>query len=171
MGEAVAQRAGETLIADDAGPLIERQVRRDDGRAAFMALAEDFEEQLRAGLREQRIAELVDDEQLDGGKLRLKPQQAFLVARLDQLMNEPGGRRESDGEAALAGGEASAKQTRVFPAPLLPNAMMLSRATTYAQRASSRVSGLLSEGIAVKSNGSKLLIAGNRAETNIGASS
>ncbi len=38
--------------------------------------------------------------------------------------------------------------------------MMLSRATLYSQRASSRTSGLLSDAMAVKSNVSKLFTAG-----------
>ena len=32
----------------------------------------------------RHIAEFVDDEQLDGGKLRLKPEQPLFVARLHQ---------------------------------------------------------------------------------------
>jgi hypothetical protein len=36
-----------------------------------VTLAEYFEEKLRAGLRERHIAEFVDDEQFDGGELRL----------------------------------------------------------------------------------------------------
>ena len=36
--------------------------------------------------------------------------------------------------------------------PLLPRAMILSRATTYSQRASSSTSVLLSDGMAAKSN-------------------
>lgn len=102
MGEAVEQGAGEALIAEHAGPFVERQIGSDDRRAAFMALAEDLEEKLRAGLRERHIAEFVDDEQLDGGKLRLEPQEALLVTRLHQLMNKARRRGESDREAALA---------------------------------------------------------------------
>ena len=44
------------------------EIRRDDGRAAFVALAEDLEEALGAGVGERRIAKLVDDEQSDSGK-------------------------------------------------------------------------------------------------------
>ena len=106
MGKAIEQRAGETLIAKDARPFVEGQIGRDDRRAAFVALAEDLEQQFRAGLRERHIAEFVDDEQLDGGELRLKSEQTLFVARLHQLMDKPGRRGESDGKAALTGGEA-----------------------------------------------------------------
>jgi hypothetical protein len=52
-----------------------------------------------------RIAELVDDQQLASGKLRLKPQEPFLVACLQKLVHERDGRHEADGEASLAGGK------------------------------------------------------------------
>src|ERR1700730_990562 len=104
MREAIEKRASETLAAEDAGPFLKGKIRRDDGRAAFVTLAEYFEE--KAGLRERHIAEFVDDEQFDGGELRLEFQETPLVARFHQLMNEPGRGEEGDGEAALTSGEA-----------------------------------------------------------------
>src|ERR1700681_1115493 len=71
-----------------------------------MTLAENLEEQLRAGLRERHIAEFVNDQQFDGGELGLELEQTPLVARLHQLMNEAGRREEGDREAALAGRKA-----------------------------------------------------------------
>ena len=50
MGEAIEQRAGQSLGAEHAGPLIEGQIAGHDDRAAFVALAEDLEQQLGAGL-------------------------------------------------------------------------------------------------------------------------
>jgi hypothetical protein len=106
MREAIEQRASETLAAEYAGPFLKGKIRRDDGRAAFVTLAEYFEEKLRAGLRERHIAEFVDDERFDGGELRLEFQETPLVARFHQLMNEPGRGEEGDREAALTSGEA-----------------------------------------------------------------
>src|SRR3984893_11857073 len=106
MREAIEKRASETLAAQDGGPFLKGKIRRDDGRAAFVTLAEYFEEKLRAGLRERHIAEFVDDEQFDGGELRLEFQETPLVARFHQLMNEPGRREKGNGEAMLAGGKA-----------------------------------------------------------------
>ena len=83
--EAIQQRARETLASEDAGPFLEWQVRR---------------------LGERHIAEFVDDEELDGGDLRLQLEETAFVARFHQLMHEPGRREEGDREAALAGGEA-----------------------------------------------------------------
>ena len=53
MREAIEKRAGETLATEDGGPFLKGKIRRDDGRAAFVTLAEYFEEKLRAGLRER----------------------------------------------------------------------------------------------------------------------
>jgi hypothetical protein len=71
MREAIEKRASETLATEDGGPFLEWKIRRDDGRATFVTLAEYFKQKLRAGLRERHIAEFVDDEQFDGGELRL----------------------------------------------------------------------------------------------------
>src|SRR6202043_2786202 len=96
MREAIEKRARETLADEDGGPFLKGKIRRNDGRAAFVTLAEYFEEKLRAGLRERHTAEFVDDEQFDGGELRLEFQETPLVARLHQLMNEAGRREEGD---------------------------------------------------------------------------
>src|ERR1700730_8458597 len=55
MRQPIEKRAGETLALENARPFLERQIRRDDGRAAFMTLAEDLEKQFRAGLGERHI--------------------------------------------------------------------------------------------------------------------
>ncbi len=43
------KRAGQSLAAGDTGPFLARQIRSDEGRAAFMTLAEDLKEELRTG--------------------------------------------------------------------------------------------------------------------------
>ena len=50
MREAIEKRASETLAAEDGRPFLKGKIRRDDGRAAFVTLAEYFEQKLRAGL-------------------------------------------------------------------------------------------------------------------------
>ena len=71
MGQAIEQCAGEPLGAKHARPFVKREIAGDDGRLAFIALAEDLEQQLGAGLRQRHIAELVDDQQLVAGELAL----------------------------------------------------------------------------------------------------
>jgi hypothetical protein len=72
MREAIENRASETLATEGGGPFLEWKIRRDDGLATFVTLAEYFKQKLRADLRERHIAEFVDDEQFDGGELRLE---------------------------------------------------------------------------------------------------
>ena len=50
VGEAVEEGPGEAFRAEDLGPLVEGQVGGSQDRAAFIALAEDLEEQLGPGL-------------------------------------------------------------------------------------------------------------------------
>ena len=61
VGEAVQQSPGQAFRAEYLRPLIERQVGGHQDRAPLVALAEDFEQQFGAGLRERHEAEFVDD--------------------------------------------------------------------------------------------------------------
>jgi len=47
--QAIEQRPGQAFGAEHAGPFVERQVAGDDGRAAFVAVAEDLEQQFGTG--------------------------------------------------------------------------------------------------------------------------
>ena len=49
VGEAVQQSAGEPFGAEHVGPLVEGEVSGDQDGAPFVALAEDLEEEFRAG--------------------------------------------------------------------------------------------------------------------------
>ena len=64
VGEPVQQRAGEPFGSKHVGPLVEGQIGGDEDGAAFVALAEDLEEEFRAGGGQGDEAQLVDDEQL-----------------------------------------------------------------------------------------------------------
>ena len=55
VGEAVQQSPGQAFRAEYLRPLIERQVGGHQDRAPLVALAEDFEQQLGAGLREPSL--------------------------------------------------------------------------------------------------------------------
>ena len=58
VGEAVQQSPGQTFRAEYLRPLIERQVGGHQDRAPLVALAEDFEQQLGAGLGSMPFARL-----------------------------------------------------------------------------------------------------------------
>ena len=163
VGQPVEKRAGQALGAEHRCPFLEWKIRRDDGRATFVTLAEHLEQKLGAGRRERHIAEFIDDQQLYRGQVALELQQPPLVARLHELMHQTGRRREGDREALLAGRQSEAQPNVTLPVPELPSAMMLSRRRMYSQRASSSTSILLRLGMAVKSNVSRLFTAGKRA--------
>jgi hypothetical protein len=74
----------------------------NDGRATFVTLAEYFKEKLRAGLRERHIAEFVDDEQFDGGELRLELQETPLVVRTQFVRDIPSRPYRRAGSPALS---------------------------------------------------------------------
>ena len=83
VGETVEHGPGETLGAEDFGPLIERQVAGDDDRPALVALAEHIEEQFGAGLRKRDEAQLIDDQEFACCKLFLQAQQTPFVPGLE----------------------------------------------------------------------------------------
>ena len=60
VGEPIEQRAGQPLGPKHAGPFVKRQIGGDNNRAALVTLAEDLEQEFRAGGRQRYIAELVD---------------------------------------------------------------------------------------------------------------
>src|SRR3954454_1052583 len=80
-----------------------------------MALAEDLEQQLRAGLGERHIAQFIDDQQLCGGEILLQSQQAALVPRLVELMDEAGGGSEDNREPPLTGSKTEGQGNMTLP--------------------------------------------------------
>jgi hypothetical protein len=115
VGQPVEQRAGQTFRPEYTGPFLKRQVRGNDRRAALMALAEDLEQQLRAGLRERDVAQFVDDQQLYGSKVLLQSEQAALVARFLELMDEAGGGSEDNRDPSLTGGKTEGQGDMGLP--------------------------------------------------------
>lgn len=82
MGEAIEERAREAFAAKHAGPFIKGQVGRNEGSPALIAAAKDFEESLRPHCRKRDIAQLIDDEEVDGGQVFLPRPQPCLIAGL-----------------------------------------------------------------------------------------
>ena len=54
---------------------------------------------------ERHVTQFIDDQQLCGGEVLLQSQQATLVARFLELMDEASGGREGNGEPPLTGGK------------------------------------------------------------------
>ena len=100
--EAVEKRAGEPFRPEDRGPFIEWQVARHQRGAAFVALAEYFEEQLGTDRRERHVAQFIDDQQLDRVEMFLQGPQTAFVAGFHEFMDERSGGREGDAVTLLA---------------------------------------------------------------------
>ena len=147
MGEAVEQRAGEPLGPEHARPFIEWQVAGDQSGAAFIALAEHFEEQLRANCRERHITQFVDDQQFDRVEMFLQRPQAAFVAGFHEFVDESGRRCEGDAVALLAGRQSQSQGDVGLAGTRGPERnAVLAFVDPFASRASSRTSALLSEG-------------------------
>ena len=103
MSRPVEQGAGEPLRSQNRCPVLEGEVRADNGRALLVALQERLEEQLGPGRRERHVAKFVDDQQLHGLQIALQLEKAPLVAGFHQLRHQGRRGRERHGEALLAG--------------------------------------------------------------------
>ena len=62
LGEAVQERCGELVVAEDAVPFAEGEVRGDDRRGALVTVGEHVEEQLPAGLLKRYKSKLVEEQ-------------------------------------------------------------------------------------------------------------
>ena len=71
VGEAVEEGPGEPFRAEVFSPLVEGQVGGNQDRSAFIALTEDLDEQLGAGLGQGYEAQFVDDQELETRQLPL----------------------------------------------------------------------------------------------------
>ena len=106
VGETVEEGPGEPFRAKDLGPLVEGQVGGSQDRAAFIALAEDLEEQLGPGLGQGYEAQFVDDQELETRQLPLQVEQPPFVPGLNQLVDQSGGRGETHGQSSLTRSQA-----------------------------------------------------------------
>src|SRR6266567_1922023 len=66
--DAIEDGVGVSGIADQLVPLIDGDLAGDDGRAAAVALLEDFEEVMASGGVERIETPIVEDEQLDAAE-------------------------------------------------------------------------------------------------------
>jgi hypothetical protein len=71
----VQRRAGEPFAAENLGPVLEGQVRRDDQAIAFVRGGDDVEEQFRPSLARRDVAKFVEDEQVELRELLTQPEQ------------------------------------------------------------------------------------------------
>jgi len=65
MREPIQQGSSQPLRSEGFGPFVERQVAGDQRGAAFIAAAEDLEQQFGSGLGQRHEAQFVDDQHFD----------------------------------------------------------------------------------------------------------
>jgi hypothetical protein len=102
MCEAVGERTGEPFRSEHARPFIERQIAGRQRRAAFVALAEDIEQKLRANCCERHVTEFADDQQFDVVEVFLQSAKAAFISRLHEFVDQSRRRREGDTVPLLA---------------------------------------------------------------------
>ena len=93
----------------DLGPLVEGQVGGHQDGASFVALAEDLEEQFRAGGGQRHEAQLVDDEQIEAGQLPLQVEQSAVVPGLHEFVDQGRGGGETHRHSPLAGSQSQSQ--------------------------------------------------------------
>ena len=69
VGEAVEERRRHLRVAEHARPFAEGEIGRDDDRRAFVEPADQMEQELAAGLGEGKVAELVEDDEVEAGQI------------------------------------------------------------------------------------------------------
>src|SRR5215470_5840773 len=64
MKQAVENRGGEDVVAEDGAPLRDELIGRDQQAGAFVTTRDELEKQVGAAPLERQVPELVDDQQL-----------------------------------------------------------------------------------------------------------
>ena len=116
MGYAIQKRGCHLGVTEDRDPFAELQVRRDDDTGLLIELADQMEQQRAAGLGERDVAQLVDDDAVQGRELPDDLPGIALGLFLDQGVDQVDGVEEarlltivdqrgaqSDGDVGFAG--------------------------------------------------------------------
>src|SRR5262249_18418116 len=115
MHEAVDERRGHDLVAENLAPLLEALVRRQDRRGRFVAAAEELKEEHRPRPRDRQVADFVDHHQTredKGAEAMCQPARAL---RVFERVEEIGQRREVDAPAALRRRDGETEREMRFP--------------------------------------------------------
>jgi hypothetical protein len=73
VSEAIEERGSHLGVAEDARPFAEGEIGRDDDRGAFVEPADETEEELAAGLGEEQIVELIENDEVHAGEVIGEP--------------------------------------------------------------------------------------------------
>ena len=98
--EAVDGRGGGHRVLEDPIPLPEHEVAGDEQRAPLVALGHQGEEHLHLVGALLHVADVIEDEQLEGIESLQGTWQSEVPLGCEELLDEAEGRREEDGVAA-----------------------------------------------------------------------
>ena len=90
VGQAIQDGAGQALGSEDLGPLVEREVRCDDDTGPFVGGGDHVEEEFAAEFTGRDVAQFVEDQQVELGKLGFHPYQLAFLASFHQLRDQLG---------------------------------------------------------------------------------
>jgi hypothetical protein len=105
----------EAGVVEDLGPFAERQVRRDDQAAAFVAFGEDLKDELGGAGGQGEIAKLIEDDKLGAGVARDDAGELAAAFGFLEFVGERGERGEPDASSGLAGADRQAVARCVLP--------------------------------------------------------
>lgn len=106
--EAVGDGGGRGRVVEEVTPVLEGQIRGDDGGGTQVALVDDLVEQVGASGVEAQVSELVDEEQVVAGPGGEALAEGVAGLGCDQVVDEIGGEGEADAVAFDAGEVVSA---------------------------------------------------------------
>jgi hypothetical protein len=101
--DAIEDGVGVSGIADQLVPLIDGDLAGDDGRAAAVALLEDFEEVMASGGVERLETPIVEDEQLDAAEGSHDAGVTAIAAGEREIGEQLGNALVEDGAVVAAG--------------------------------------------------------------------
>jgi hypothetical protein len=104
--EPIEQRGDGGRVAEQLAPVLHRAIRGEQRRGPLVAAHDDFQEVLGGGGREPTHAEVVDDEQRDGGEVREGGLARAGGLRVGKLVDEGVRLAVEDAMALLDDGEA-----------------------------------------------------------------
>ncbi len=105
MGESIEHGTGQTFVVEDLGPLLERQVRRNNDAGPLIGLADDVEQQFRSQLAGRNVPQFIKDEQVEFRQLAFQPHEVAVISCFHQLGYQFCDTPESHLLAALASGD------------------------------------------------------------------
>jgi hypothetical protein len=120
VGEAVEQGAGETLGAEDLGPVLKGEIGGNHQTLAFVSAADYLEEEFCPCLGKRHVPQFVQHEELLAFQLLLESLERPVFSALQELSDQPVTVEKRTRCPCMQAENARAHARCVLPVPLLP---------------------------------------------------